>query len=272
MAFFLEHLDDTIKAPEQVESALQLTTLGVIPRVRGNQDGGALAFLAVDDPRCALAEAYRSVRTALQFVSADGLPGTILVTSSSMSEGKSTTALSLAINVAQTGKKVLLIDADLRKPSLHRTLGMDNSRGLTNCLTGDSKPVDVVQPTTVPKLFTILTGPLPPNPAELLAGPRMMSLLSMASEKFDLVMIDGPPVLGLADALILGNLVEGTLLVVAAGSTRVGNAQGAIKRLYHARTHLLGGVLTKYDARTGSYGYSQGYYAYEYGVAPKQLS
>ena len=273
LAFFLEHLDDTIKTPDQLEKALRLSMLGVIPQVRGPQLGTSeLAFLAVDDPRSAFAEAYRSVRTALQFVSSDGLPSTLLVTSSSMSEGKSTTALSLAINIAQTGKKVLLIDADLRKPSLHRTLGMDNSRGLTNCLTGEAKPVDVVQPTAVPKLFTILTGPLPPNPAELLAGPRMMSLLSLAREKFDLVMIDGPPVLGLADALILGNLIEGTLLVVEAGSTRVGHAHGAIKRLNHAHTRLLGAILTKFDARTGSYGYSQGYYAYEYGAAPKQLS
>lgn len=273
LAFFFEHMDDTIKAPEQLEGVLRLTTLGVIPRVRDNQRADAeLAFLAVDDPRSAFAEAYRSVRTALQFVSSEGLPSTLLVTSSSMSEGKSTTALSLAINVAQTGKKVLLIDADLRKPSLHRILGLDNSRGLTNCLTGEAKPVEVVQPTAVAKLFTILTGPLPPNPAELLAGPKMISLVSMATEKFDLVVIDGPPVLGLADALILGNLAEGTLLVVAAGSTRVGNAQGAIKRLHHARTKLLGGILSKYDARTGSYGYSQGYYAYEYGATPKQLS
>lgn len=273
LAFFLEHMDDTIKAPEQLEGVLQLSTLGVIPQIRGEQkEARELAFLAVDDPRSAFAEAYRSVRTALQFVSSDGLPKTLLVTSSSMSEGKSTTALTLAINIAQTGKKVLLIDADLRKPSLHRTLGMSNARGLTNCLTGEAKPVEVVQPTMVPKLFAILTGPLPPNPAELLAGPRMVSLLSLATEKFDLVMIDGPPVLGLADALILGNLIDGTLLVVEAGSTRVGNAQGAIKRLTHARTRLLGGILTKFDARAGSYGYSQGYYAYEYGASPKQLT
>jgi capsular exopolysaccharide synthesis family protein len=273
LAFFLEHMDDTIKVPEQLENSLRLSTLGVIPQVRGDNSGtDNLAFLAVDDPRSAFAEAYRSVRTALQFVSSEGLPNTLLITSSSMSEGKSTTALTLAINIAQTGKKVLLIDADLRKPSLHKTLGLSNARGLTNCLTGEAKPAEVVQPTMVPKLFAILTGPLPPNPAELLAGPRMMSLLSLATEKFDLVMIDGPPVLGLADALILGNLIDGTLLVVEAGSTRIGNAQGAVKRLNHARTRLLGGILTKFDARSGSYGYSQGYYAYEYGTSPKQLT
>jgi len=189
-----------------------------------------------------------------------------------MSEGKSTTALSLAINVAQTGKRVLLIDADLRKPSLHRTLDMDNSRGLTNCLAGEAKAADVVQPTSVAGLFVILTGPLPPNPVELLSGSRMLSLLSLSTEKFSLVVVDGPPVLGLADALILGNMMEGTLLVVEAGSTRREHARGAVKRLVSSHTRLLGGILSKFDARVGSYGYHQGYYYYEYGTTPKKLT
>jgi capsular exopolysaccharide synthesis family protein len=149
---------------------------------------------------------------------------------------------------------------------------MDNSRGLTNCLTGEANPVDVVQPTSVAKLFTILTGPLPPNPAELLSGARMISLLSLAKEKFALGGVDGPPVLGLADALILGNLMDGTLLVVEAGSTRKEHAQAAIKRLLSARTELLGGVLSKYDARAGGYGYHSGYYYYDYGASPKKLT
>lgn len=272
LAFFFEHLDDTIKAPDQLERSLKLTTLGIIPAVRGEEFAGPLAFLAIEDPRSAFAEAYRSVRTALQFVTSDGFPSTLLVTSASMSEGKSTTALSLAINVAQTGKRVLLIDADLRKPSLHRTLGLDNQRGLTNCLTGEARPVDVVQPTPVENLFTILTGPLPPNPAELLSGSRMMSLMSLSVEKFAFVVVDGPPVLGLADALILGNIMDGTLLVVESGSTRTEHAKGAIKRLASSRTRLLGAILSKFDARGSSYGYHQGYYYYDYGTAQKKLT
>ena len=117
-----------------------------------------------------------------------------------------------------------------------------------------------------------MTGPLPPNPVELLSGSRMVSLLSLSSEKFSLVIVDGPPVLGLADALILGNMMSGTLLVVEAGSTRTEHAQGAVKRLLSAHTHLLGAVLSKFDATSGSYGYHQGYYYYEDGGAPKQLA
>lgn len=266
LAFFFEHLDDTIKQPEDMEKLLGISTLGVIPEIKEGKERGKngtdLAMTTIDDPRSAFAEAYRSVRTALQFSTAEGAPKVLMVTSSSAGEGKSTTALSLAIHFAQTGKRVLLVDADLRNPSLHRTLELENTTGLTNVLAGEAKPFEVTKPTSVPHLFFMPTGPLPPNPAELLAGAKMLSLANLAAEKFDHVIVDGPPVLGLADALVLGNLAEGTILVVAAGDTRRGHAQGAIKRLRSAHTRLLGGVLTKLDSRSNSYGYHQSYYYY----------
>lgn len=267
LAFLFEHLDDTIKQPEDLERLLGIATLGVIPLIRGggkdrDKDSAGLALSTIEDPRSAFSEAYRSVRTALQFSTADGAPRVLMLTSTSAGEGKSTSALSLAIHFAQAGKRVLLVDADLRNPSLHRTLEIDNNQGLTNVLAGEEKAYAVTKPTTVSNLFIMPTGPLPPNPAELLSGAKMLALINLAAEKFDHVIIDGPPVLGLADALVLGNLAEATILVVEAGITRRGFAQNAIKRLRSSHTRLLGGILVKVDARGNAYGYHQNYYYY----------
>ncbi|MBZ0096383.1 MAG: polysaccharide biosynthesis tyrosine autokinase [Sulfuricella sp.] len=267
LAFLFEHLDDTIKQPEDIERLLGIATLGVIPLIRGggkdrDKDSAGLALSAIEDPRSAFAEAYRSVRTALQFSTADGAPRVLMLTSTSAGEGKSTSALSLGIHFAQAGKRVLLVDADLRNPSLHRTLEIENTQGLTNVLAGEAQAYAVTKPTTVSNLFIMPTGPLPPNPAELLSGAKMLALINLAAEKFDHVIIDGPPVLGLADALVLGNLAEATILVVEAGITRRGFAQNAIKRLRSSHTRLLGGILVKVDARGNAYGYHQNYYYY----------
>lgn len=258
LAFLLEHLDDTIKTPDDLERNLRLPVLGVIPKVKASN-----ARTELKDPRSAFAEAYRSVRTALQFASDHGVPRTLFVTSPVAAEGKSTTALTLAENFAHLGKRTLLIDADLRNPSLHKALRMKNGVGLTNYLVGEAKPPQLLRQTGVDKLFCITSGPLPPNPAELLASPRMASILALAGQKFDQVIIDGPPVLGLADAPILANLADGTLLAVEAGSTRIGYAKGAVKRLVAARAALIGTVLTKFDARQAGYEYG-GYGDYYY--------
>ncbi|MGR6035432.1 MAG: GumC family protein [Candidatus Nitrosoglobus sp.] len=262
LAFLFEHLDDTLKRSEEMERVLGLPTLGLIPFSPNKALPGAdsLALISVDDKRSAFAEAYRSVRTALQFSTPEGAPKSLQVASAGKGEGKSTTAASLAIHFAQAGQKVLLIDADLRNPSLHRTLEADNSLGLTNHLAGEATPVEISQPTSISNLFLITAGPLPPDPAGLLGSAKMMSLLSIAKEKFDHVIVDGPPVLGLADALVLGNLVDGTLFVVSAGDTRRAFAQGAIKRLKTGQTRIIGGVLTKFDSRSHGYGYGDYYY------------
>jgi succinoglycan biosynthesis transport protein ExoP len=269
LAFLFEYLDDTIKYPEDVERQLGIPVLGVIPTEVKEQSrdepNTALALLAQEQPRSAFAEAYRSTRTALQFSTSEGTPRVLLVTSAIAGEGKSTTALSLAIQFAQAGKKVLLIDADLRNPSLHRGLKLDNSEGLTHYLAGPARPADIAKPTTIANLFCIPTGPLPPNPAELLSSAKMVSLLSLAAEKFGQVIVDSPPVLGLADALILGNLAGGALITVEAGNTRRGYIQNALKRLKQSRTHLLGGVLTKLDIQRNAYGYYYQSYYYYYG-------
>jgi polysaccharide biosynthesis transport protein len=264
LALLLEHLDDTIKLPEDMEKLLGLPVLGLIPLTKTTH-GEELSLAENADLRSPFAEAYRSLRTTLQFSTAEGMPKVLLVTSTSVGEGKSTTALSLATHITQTGKNVLLIDCDLRKASLHKKLGIANDFGLTNYLAGDAQPVSITRGCSIPNLFLIASGPLPPNPAELLGSAKMVALLNLAAEKFDQVIIDGPPVLGLADAPLLGSLVEATILVAECGVTSRQFAQGAVKRLRSTRTRLVGGVLTKVDTRKGSYGY-HGYY-YQYGDA-----
>lgn len=266
LAFVFEHLDDTLKSPEDVEKQMGLSVLGVIPMLKAPMTPAR----ALEDPRSAFAEAYRSVRTALQFSTDTGVPRCLLVTSASPAEGKSTTALTLAKNFAQLGKRVLIIDADLRNPSLHRALDKPNDIGLSNYLAGASKATEVIHATDSPHLMFMPTGPLPPNPAELLMGPKMLSLISIASEKFDQVIIDGPPVMGLADAPILANMASGTLLVVEAGETRISLARNALKRLYSARAHVIGALLTKFSPKHAGYGYAYGgYNYYSYGAQPE---
>jgi capsular exopolysaccharide synthesis family protein len=270
LALGLEQLDDSIKAPEDIDTKLGVPLLGAIPVL----EKGRSAAEALADPRSAVSEAYYSVRTALQFSTNEGVPSNLLVTSARPSEGKSTTAMALAQNFARLGLRTLLMDADLRNPSLHKVLGRHNSAGLSNLLTGSQSLSEVLQTTDDPNLSFLACGPLPPNPAELLAGNRARQLLHQVGEQFDQVIIDGPPVMGLADAPLLASVAAGTVLIIAAGSTRRGLARAALKRLHLSHARILGAVLTKFNARRTSYGYGYGYgsayaYAYDYGAKPE---
>jgi succinoglycan biosynthesis transport protein ExoP len=265
-----EQFDDTFKSPEDVEEYLGLPLLGIIPLATESTDPRAIT----DDPRSPVAEAYRSLRTALQFSTPNGVPRTLLVTSSRPSEGKSTTAIVLARTFAELGLNVLLIDSDLRKPALHTYLDVDPSRGLTNYLAGAASPPELFQSTDQPGLTVLTAGPLAPNPAELLAGPRMLSLLTIAAERYDLVVVDGPPVVGLADAPLLSSIALGTLVVVDSGATRRTIVRTAVKRLMFARAQIVGVVVNKLNTRRAGYGYGYGYgYGKEegayYGVTSK---
>jgi capsular exopolysaccharide synthesis family protein len=265
LAFFLEYLDDTLRTPEDMERMTHLPALGVIPLIKAKkgQDIAALALLSHLDARSSFAEAYRSVRTALQFSTREGAPRQIVITSTTAQEGKSTTGLALAINFAQTGQSVLLIDADLRNPSVHKFLGVDNTRGLSNYLSSDLLALGVVRTTMIPNLYLIPAGPLPPNPVELLSGPKLLGLLSELGERFAHIIMDAPPVLGIADALVLGNQVGSVLFVVAAGGTRKAHAKAALKRLRQAGVVPIGALMTKLNLRDGMYGYESAYYYYK---------
>lgn len=258
-ALLLETFDDVILSMEDVERA-GLSTLGVIPKAADQQ-----AEVELAEPRSSLSEAYRSLCTSLQFTTERGLPRSIAITSGGPGEGKSLTSVAISQHFARMGLKVLLIDADLRNPSLHKKLRMDNSIGLSNYLTGACAPPDAFQKSTIPNLAIMTSGPLPPNAADLLAGARLMSLLTVSLDVFDLVVLDGPPVLGLADAVLLSNAAEATIFVIGAGQARRASVSGALKRLQHSRSPIIGSVLTKFDAKSAGYGYGYGYGSYGYG-------
>ena len=243
----LEVMDDSIKYPDEVERILGLPLLGIIPKLnRKRQAGKPVAMEVHEDPRSTLAEAYRSVRTALQFSTAEGAPKRLVVTSTTRNEGKSTTSLALAINFAQMGQRVLLIDADMRNPTVHKLLGIPNDFGLSNLLSSDNRGDKMITPTVIPNLSVLTAGPIPPNPVDLLTGPKLLLLLNItAALGIDYVIVDAPPMLGLADAVVLGNQLQNVLYVVQASSTRKAQIRNALRRLRQAGLVPRGVVLTQ---------------------------
>jgi polysaccharide biosynthesis transport protein len=262
-ALGLDYLDDTFKSPEDIEQQLGLSVIGIVPKPRPGMSIDEEMF----EPRSGAAEAIRSLRTGLQFATSDGLPRTMVVTSSKPSEGKTTTTIALAKSLADLGMNVLLIDGDLRNASIHKRVRCGNELGLSNYLTGSKMPEEVVQDIGINRLVVMTSGPLPPNPAELLAGPKMLSLLALGAESFDIVLIDGPPVMGLADAPLLASIAQTTMLVVAANETRRSVVKVAVRRLRFAKANIIGALLSKFDASQTGYGYGYGDYEYHsYGV------
>lgn len=274
VAWLLEYFDDSIRFADDVERETGAAVLGVIPKLKSVEAGpqNRLAMSPHEDPTSAFAESYRSVRTALQFSTPTGAPRRLVVTSSGKGEGKSTTALSLAINFAQMGKPVLIIDADLRNPVLHKMLGIENVRGLSNYLSSTMGPLEAIHRTEIPNLFVMTTGPLPPNPVELLSSMKLLSLLSQCEEHFAHVIVDGPPVLGIADAIVLCNQVDNSVFVIESGRTRKGHAKAALKRLQQSGVHPLGVILTKIDAYHDVYGANSYYYQYSKPALTKQAA
>jgi polysaccharide biosynthesis transport protein len=268
LVFLLEYLDDSIRFPDMVERVLGVPLMGVIPvGDKKRSDSGSIAFDVHSDPRSTMAEAYRSVRTALQFSTSHGAPKRLLVTSTTRDEGKSTSALALAINFAQMGHHVLLVDADMRNPSIHKMLGIPNDLGLSNLLSADSRGETLIQPTVIPNLSVLTAGPSPPNPVDLLMGPKLLALMDKAAAVgISHVIIDGPPILGIADSIVLGNQIQDMLFVVRAGSTRKANIRDALRRLRLSGLAPRGAILTFAPARA-----LQGYGAYYgYGADPHQ--
>ena len=217
-------------------------------------------LITVSEPRSPISEAYRSLRTNLEFSTLDKPLKTMLVTSCDAEEGKSTILANLAVTTAQTGKRVIVVDCDLRRPRLHELFGLGNERGLTTMMVDDAARTEPpLQETGVDKLWLLSSGPLPPNPAEILASQRMGEIISSLAERADLVLFDAPPVVAVTDAAVLSTKVDGVLLVVSAGQTRRQYAQRAKSVLEKVNAHLAGVVLNNvpFDATLHRY-YQQG--------------
>lgn len=285
LAVFLDYLNNKIETVEDIDRYLQLPALGVIPAFSGSKGRKLLAgmpgkelapsglngnlpangqvILTQVDATSSLAESYRQLRTAVLLSSAEHAPRTMLVTSSQPTEGKTTTSVNLAISLAQTGSSVLLVDADLRRPRIHKIFGLKNSRGSCNYLAGDSELGALIQ-TALPNLYVLPVGPLPPNPAELLGSQRMRQMVETLSANFDYVVIDSPPVASFADGLILSSMVEGVIIVVKAGITSREMAQRTKANLQAVGAKVLGVVVNYIKLQPHDYYYYSTYYSRYY--------
>jgi succinoglycan biosynthesis transport protein ExoP len=263
LVFLIEYLDDRIRSPEQIDKVLKLPVVGLIAKMGNGYHGtDKHPLIAVREPRSPIVEAFRSLRTNIQFAGVDQPIRTLLVTSAGPSEGKSTVAANLAVVMAQAGLKVTLVDADLRRPTLYKYFNQTNRSSLTDVILRDPNQWNgSTIASNVPNLSLLLSGSLPPNPSELLGSKRMHQLIDYLQESNDVVIIDAPPLLPVTDALVLSALTDGVLMVIDYGSTRIGEAVQGKTQLAQSGARLLGVVMNKIP--TGRRGYSY-YYRHYY--------
>ena len=285
LALFLEYLDDTIKSLDDVERYVMLPMLGVVPKIdnagiakkflKGNvnrpqiaasEDGSQLGLelktnevqsglITILDNHSMIGEAYRALRTSLLLSTAGTPPKTILVTSGQSGEGKTTTAVNTAISLTQLGAKVLIIDCDLRRPSVHFRLNISSAKGLTNFLAGNGKLEDVIQELDIPNLSALPSGPIPPNPAELLSSQKMKDMLKSLRKTYDHIILDSPPVVNVTDPIILSTIVDGTILVIHSGKTRRDIVKRSRQELQNVKSKIFGVVLNNVDIHKDGYDY-----------------
>ena len=219
-----------------------------------------LNLIAHNDLKNPATEAYRVIRTSIQFAQAGKELKTLAVTSCMPNEGKSMTAANLAVVLTQAGKSVLLLDCDMRNPTVHKNFGLSNKLGLSSCISMGTPLSAAAQATKVDNLYAVTSGVIPPNPSELLGSERMQNILQRAKEEYDYVLIDTPPVLPVTDSLVLGRMVDGLILVIDSGEIKVEMAREVKNQLVHAGANILGVVLNK--VRSEHHGYGYGYYYY----------
>lgn len=255
MAFFMEYLDNTIKNPEEAEEGLQIPVLGIVPLCK---DNNYIESVVLKEPRSAIAESYKALRTALLLSAPEAPPKKILVTSSVPGEGKTTTAVNLAMALAQAENRVLLIDGDLRKPRIHQIFQLPNQKGLSSYLAGTTGG-DILEKGPMDNLVIIPAGPIAPNPSELLASSRMKKLLEKLDSEFDIIICDSPPVLAMADSRILTSLFDGTMMVAKTGFTTYDMGRKSLKMLGDVNAKVLGLLLNAQDIKESDYYYNAYY-------------
>jgi capsular exopolysaccharide synthesis family protein len=294
-AFLFEYMDDTIQSVDELGNLLKLPVLGAIPKVEGKGNGRGLEFkelrgrikklgqrfnigifknvkdsasqteqtkelIVLEEPRSPAAESYRTVRTNIQFIKPDEPARTVCITSAGPSEGKTVFVSNLAAVMAQTGKRVLLVDSDLRKPRIHKVFGLPNVKGLTSYLAGAIEVSQIIQGTKIENLRVITSGPIPPNPAELIESKKMLSFINDQKKEFDIILFDSPPVMSATDAALLGSRTDGLLFIVDSSSAVKQAVLRAKQLLLSANAKILGVVLQKVSRESGGYYYN--YYKY----------
>lgn len=286
LAFLLEYMDDSVRSSEDVENVLRLPSVAMIPAVGVTKqkrlpgragknalvtaNGSSEVLLTQTDKRSALAEAYRHLRTSILLSTAGRPPRSLLITSSVPAEGKTTTAVNTAISLAQTGAKVLIIDADMRRPRLHSIFNLSNANGLSALLSREATEAEIlaaVQPEETSGMFVLTAGPIPPNPAELVGSDQMMHLISTMTANFAHVVVDSPPVAAFTDGVLIAAMVDAVLLVVHSGKSSRKVIARARKLLLDVGARIIGVALNKVPSQgSNSYSYYSGYYQhYGYG-------
>lgn len=271
LAFFLEYLDNTVKTPEDVETILRLPSFGMVPEIASERKRGEpgplypVELITHAHPKSILAEAYRNIRTSVLLSFSEHPPKTLVFSSANPAEGKTTTAINTAIALAQTGTRVLVVDADLRKPRLHRLFEAENGAGLSTYLSGNAPLESVIKASEIPNLSFIPAGPLPPNPSELLGSNLCKTMMEWLKGQFDHVLFDSPPILGFADTVILATCVDGVVLVAQAGKTPRETLHHARDILLQVNAKILGVIINRVDIERSDYGYYYYRYYYYYG-------
>ncbi len=263
IAFLIEFMDDTVRTPDQVRQVADISTLGAVTHIRGSDLSSRL--ITFNLPRSPISEAFRVIRTNLGFAAIDDELKTLVITSSSPGEGKSTISANLGVVMAQTGKQVIVVDSDLRRPTQHQMFALPNNRGLTSALLDSTVAItDHLQQTKVAGLRLLTSGPIPPNPSELLNSQRMGNIIEVLCDEADMVIFDTPPTLTVADAIILAPQVNGCVLIVDAGQTRQHSVAQAAERLRNSGANILGAVINQLKVGSAGYYYEDYHRYYDY--------
>jgi capsular exopolysaccharide synthesis family protein len=277
LAFFFEYLDNTIKTSEEVEQLIRLPSFGMVPEVsyerRMRMEKGAsypVELVTHGHPKSILSEAYRNIRTSILLSFSEKPPKKIIITSPNPSEGKTTTVINTAIALSQTGVQVLVIDGDMRNPRVHKIFNEGNGMGLSSFLSGNAAIDSVIRKTEVPNLYYISSGPIPPNPSELIGSSLFKGMMDSLVKKFDHIIFDSPPVLGFADSVILSTSVDGVILVALGGKTTKETLQRAKEVLYQVNAKVLGVVINRVDIQRSDYGHYYYRHHYYYGKDGKK--
>ncbi len=265
--FLIEYLDDTFKTPEDISRVLKIPVVGMIGSMEHMKDGSGKVYVG-EHPRSTIAEAYRLVRANLEFASVDQPLHTLLITSVGPEEGKTTTAANLAVIFAQGGKRVLLVDSDLRRPNIHKLLNIQNWSGLSDLFLGNTSGVLKSVAWGETKLSVIPSGPLPPNPSELLGSAKFKQILDKLSENVDIVILDSAPSI-VSDPIIISSKVDGVLLVIKPGTTKMGAAQVLLEQFKRSGARVVGVLLNPIPRNFYRYSSKYEYYSKKYQASSK---